>query len=84
MAKFFIPLALTAKDAYVFLQEIPIYEQSGILCRIPNWWKNKSSRVKINISVGSSQPNYLGMNALLNFDAQLLLGDQKASASKKS
>ena len=35
----FHPLAWSAKEAYTFLKEIPLYEQSGILCRIPNWWK---------------------------------------------
>lgn len=33
--KIFYPIALSAKDAYVILKEIPIYEKSGILCRIP-------------------------------------------------
>ncbi|NCO67010.1 MAG: ATP-dependent helicase [Nitrospirae bacterium CG_4_10_14_0_8_um_filter_41_23] len=69
------PLAWSAKEAFTFLKEIPVYERSGILCRIPNWWKGDASGLKLHISVGDTQPSYLGMDALLSFDARLLLGD---------
>lgn len=35
----FHPLTLSAGDAYTFLKEIPLYENCGIACRIPDWWK---------------------------------------------
>ena len=33
----FHPLSWSAKEAFTFLKETPLYERSGILCRIPNW-----------------------------------------------
>ena len=47
----FYPLAWSTKEAFVFLQEIPFYEQSGILCRIPNWWKGKGANISLCRSI---------------------------------
>jgi non-specific serine/threonine protein kinase len=75
----FYPLAWSAGEAFKFLKEISIYEESGILCRIPNWWKGRSAGVSLNISMGDAKPSFVGMDAILNFNAQLLLGDLKIS-----
>lgn len=71
----FHPLALSAGEAYTVLKEIPVYEQAGILCRIPNWWKNRAAGLRLNIRLGESKPSTLGMDALVSFDAGLVLGD---------
>ena len=75
----FHPLAWSAKEAYTFLREIPIYEQSGILCRIPDWWKRGASSLQINISLGDRQPSTIGMDALLSFDIDLHLEGEQIS-----
>ena len=75
----FHPLAWSAKEAYAFLQEIPLYERSGILCRIPDWWKSGSSNLKVSISLGDSRPSTVGMDALLSFDIGLHLEDTPVS-----
>ncbi|MCP4110317.1 MAG: DEAD/DEAH box helicase [Desulfobacteraceae bacterium] len=75
----FHPLAWTPKEAFTFLKEIPMYEESGILCRIPNWWKGNTSSLKVNVSIGDAQPSFVGMNALLNFNARLFLEDTEIS-----
>ncbi len=71
----FHPLAWTSKDAFMFLKEVVIYEKAGILCRIPDWWKSGASSFKLNVTIGNSSPKYLGMESILNFDTQLILGD---------
>jgi len=75
----FHPLAWSSKEAFFFLKEIPVYEDCGILCRIPNWWKGGASGIRLNVSVGNKEPSFVGMDALLNFDAQLFLGDTQIS-----
>ncbi len=75
----FHPFVWTAGDTFSFLKEVPIYEESGILCRIPNWWKGNKSRVRLNFSVGDSKPSFVGMDAILNFNARLFLGDTQIS-----
>ena len=45
----FQPLAWTANQAYRFLKDIPVFENAGIMCRIPNWWKTGSPRISLNL-----------------------------------
>lgn len=75
----FSPLAWSAKEAFVFLQEIPTYEEAGILCRIPNWWKKKTAGIGIQISIGAKSPSMVGMAALLDFSPRLMIGDLEIS-----
>jgi non-specific serine/threonine protein kinase len=75
----FSPLKFTAKEAYTFLKEIPLYEACGILCRMPDWWKQNRSQFKVSINVGDREPSRLGMEALMGFDAALMLGDDVIS-----
>jgi len=75
----FHPLALSVGEAYTILKEIPIYERAGILCRIPNWWKNRAAGLRLNIQIGEARPSSLGMDAILDFHAGLLLGDAAIS-----
>ena len=78
----FSPLQFTTQEAYTFLKEIPLYEESGILCRIPDWWKKKSNSLKLSVKVGEKQPSMVGMDALLNFDAEMYFGDDKITVEE--
>ncbi|MBI5556247.1 MAG: DEAD/DEAH box helicase [Deltaproteobacteria bacterium] len=73
----FYPLAWSSKEAFAFLREIPVYEESGILCRIPNWWKKKSAGIGIRVSIGEKPPSMVGMDALLDFSPRLMIGDME-------
>jgi len=75
----FSPLAWTSHDAHTFLQEIQLYEAAGILCRIPDWWKVKGTRVTLKVSLGEKQPTMVGMAALLDFSPRLMLGEDELS-----
>lgn len=67
----FHPLKLTAQEAYQFLKEIPVIEEAGILCRIPNWWKKQAMMVNMNVSLGDEQPSFLGFDAVLSMTPHL-------------
>lgn len=75
----FYPLAWSSKEAFAFLREIPIYEESGILCRIPNWWKKKTAGIGVHVSIGEKPPSMVGMAALLDFSPRLMIGDMEIS-----
>ncbi len=75
----FQPLAWSAEAALTFFREIPLYEEAGILCRIPNWWKGRSARVGLQFSLGEKEPARVGLGALLDFKPQLMLGDVEIS-----
>ena len=73
----FSPLKLTADEAHTFLKEISIYESVGIMCRVPDWWRKRSNRMKISVTVGEKTPSKLGLNAIMDFSPQILLGNEK-------
>ncbi|MCD7839473.1 MAG: DEAD/DEAH box helicase [Erysipelotrichaceae bacterium] len=70
------PLAFTAKEAYTFLQEIPIYEECGIVCRIPRWFKQKSNSLSVNVTVGEKAKSFVGMDSLINFDVNITVNGE--------
>ena len=72
----FHPLSLSSEEAYTFLKEIPLYEEAGILCRMPNWWKNKAASLKMSVSVGEKTPSRLNLKALVDFNAEMFLGGE--------
>jgi len=77
------PLSWTPKEAHRFLCEIPIYEQAGMVVRMPDWWNARNRpRPKVSVSVGGKPPSALGMAALLDFDVKLTL-DGKALTKKE-
>jgi non-specific serine/threonine protein kinase len=74
------PLSWTPREAHRFLCEIALYEQAGLVVRMPDWWRAKSKpRPKVSVSVGGKAPATLGMNALLDFDVNLTLDGKKLS-----
>ena len=78
----FSPLAWSAKEAFTFFKEIPLYEEAGILCRIPNWWKGKAARVGLQLSLGEKEPSQVGLEALLDFNPRLMVGDSEISVAE--
>ncbi len=75
----FSPLAWTSKEAATFLRETPLYEDAGILCRIPDWWKGARKAVRVGITIGDKKPARVGMAALLDFTPHLMIGDEEIS-----
>ena len=67
----FHPLRLTAQEAYEFLTHIEAIEETGILCRIPNWWKKKAASVNLTLKLGEEQPPQLGFGAIIGLQPRL-------------
>jgi non-specific serine/threonine protein kinase len=72
----FHPIGLSTNEAFTFLKEIPVYEEAGILCRIPKWWKPRSNALKLSVSVGEKSPSHLNLDALVDFNAELFLAGE--------
>ena len=62
-------LKLTSEEAYEILKAIPALEECGILCRIPNWWRQKTSSVKLSVKFESK--SMLGFDSLLSMIPEL-------------
>ena len=67
----FHPLRLTSEEAYIFLKQIEDIESTGILCRIPNWWKRKAAQVSMSVSMGEEKPSMLGFDTLVSMRPEL-------------
>ncbi|MFV1995841.1 MAG: SNF2 helicase-associated domain-containing protein, partial [Verrucomicrobiales bacterium] len=71
----FHPLAWTPGEAHRFLQECPVYEESGLLVRLPDWWR-KRPRPRVGVTIGQNRQKTLDTSMLLDFDVTVALGDQ--------
>ena len=69
----FHPLRLTAQEAYLFLKQIEEIEKTGILCRIPNWWKKHAAAVSLSVSLGEDRPSLLGFDSILSVQPKLVV-----------
>lgn len=68
----FHPLRLTAREAYAFLKDVEAIESTGILCRIPNWWKRKTARLSVSVNLGEEKTSMLGFDTLISVQPRLM------------
>ncbi len=70
----FRPQPWTPSQAYRFLQDIPRFEESGLLVRVPDWWcAGRPPRPVVNLNVGQRQVGMLTTEALLDFSVDVAL-----------
>jgi len=63
------PQAWTIDEAYRFLKEIPVLEESGVIVRVPDWWKSgRPPRPRITLTIGEKRETGLGADSLLDFE----------------
>jgi non-specific serine/threonine protein kinase len=69
------PLAWTPAETYAFLKETPLFEQCGVIVRLPDWWR-KRARPQVSVTIGNVKQKKLGAEALLDFKLGIALGDK--------
>ena len=72
----FSPLKFTSEEAYTFLKEIYIYEEAGIMCRVPDWWRKKRNSFQLSVSIGEKEPSRVGLDAIMDFSPYLKVGEE--------
>ncbi|MCM2359708.1 MAG: DEAD/DEAH box helicase [Geobacteraceae bacterium] len=75
------PLAWTPEEAYPFLKDVPALEESGLVVRLPDWWK-KRPRPRVQVAIGSNVGETLSAQALLDFRVQLTLDGADLTAAE--
>jgi len=75
----FHPLVWLPEEAYEFLQGVAAYEESNLLVRLPNWWKKKTSRPQVAVTIGEKKKSNLGINALLDFHLDVMIDGHRLS-----
>ena len=82
--KIFKPQAWTAVDAHQFLKDIPLFEESGVMIRVPNWWnKTKPPRPEIKVTIGEKNESMVGLNSLLDFNVNYALPSGETLSEKE-
>lgn len=77
------PRAWTPQSAYNFLKEIPLFEDAGIIVRVPDWWKKKQPpRPKIKVTIGDTRRSNLGLKSMLDFSIKIVLDGQEISINE--
>jgi non-specific serine/threonine protein kinase len=70
----FHPQVWRPDQAFSFLQNIPFFEQSGLVVRIPDWWKTgRPPRPQVTVRIGEVKGSLLGADSLLDFKVQMPL-----------
>jgi hypothetical protein len=68
------PVAWSPREAYRFLQDIPIFEESGLVVRVPDWWKaSRHPRPVVNVKIDGRKGTALDVDALLDFSVNVTL-----------
>ncbi|MCL2647008.1 MAG: DEAD/DEAH box helicase [Phycisphaerales bacterium] len=82
----FHPLAWSPADAYRFLRDIPLFEESGLAVRMPDWWK-KRPRPTVQASIGGTSKKKDAISTLdeaLSFDIRMVLGDEPLTPEEQA
>ncbi len=69
----FHPLGWTPTQAYRFLKDVEVFSEAGILCRIPDWWRQTRKGIQLRFAVGEKAVGGLGMETLLEMRPELTL-----------
>jgi SNF2 family DNA or RNA helicase len=75
------PLAWTPHEAYRFLKDVPLFEESGVLVRLPNWWK-KRPKPRVGVTIGDAKQKKFDAKSMLDFKVQLALGDEQLTEAE--
>ncbi len=77
------PQPWTPHEAYRFLQDIPIFEESGLVVRVPNWWKStRPPRPVVNVKVDARKKSTLSVSDLLDFSVNVTLDGEPLTESE--
>jgi len=79
----FHPQAWTVREAYRFLKDLPLIEESGVIIRIPDWWRTgRPPRPQVSVTIGDRKAKQLGLDALLDFSVNLTLDGEQVDAAE--
>jgi non-specific serine/threonine protein kinase len=79
----FHPQVWRPDQAFSLLKEIPLLEQSGLVVRIPDWWKaGRPPRPQVNVRIGEAGGKLLSKDSLLDFQVSLALEGEPLTESE--
>ncbi len=74
------PLAWTPGQAYEFIKAIPLFESSGLIVRLPDWWNaRKPPRPMVSVKVDTKNSAGIGIDAMMRFSVGVSLEGETLS-----
>lgn len=73
----FHPIVWTPQEALAFLRNVPLYEDAGLLIRLPNWWQKRAARPRVAATIGQKKGTAVGLDALLDFQLHVEVDGEK-------
>ena len=70
------PLRLTDDEALQFMHDIPKFEELGIVCMLPEWMNNKSSKLQFIWSSENDGPGLISSETLLSYVPEMMYHGQ--------
>jgi non-specific serine/threonine protein kinase len=68
------PLAWVPREAYEFLRAVPLFESSGLIVRVPDWWSaQKPPRPRVSVKIDSKNTAGIGVDTMLQFSVGVSL-----------
>jgi non-specific serine/threonine protein kinase len=65
------------------LRDIPLFEESGLLVRVPDWWKGgRPARPQVNVRIGEKPRSLLGLESLMDFSVEISLEGERLTAAE--
>jgi non-specific serine/threonine protein kinase len=81
----FQPQAWTVAQAYQFLTEVPQLEDSGLVVRVPDWWRPRhATRPQVRLRIGQQNAAQLGSDSLLDFSVDVALDGQPLTDAERN
>ncbi|MBV8174131.1 MAG: DEAD/DEAH box helicase [Verrucomicrobia bacterium] len=78
--RIFQPIGWTPRETHRFLRDIPLFEESGVLVRVPDWWKaGRLPRPQVRVRIGETPSNHLGFDGLMDFSVEVALDGERLS-----
>jgi SNF2 family DNA or RNA helicase len=77
------PLRWRPAEAMQLLKDVPQLESAGVIVRMPTSWRmNRPARPQVKATVGATAPSQLGLDALLDFDLNVVLDGETLTAAE--
>jgi non-specific serine/threonine protein kinase len=74
------PIAWTPREAYGFLKSVSLFESSGLIVRVPDWWNaQKPTRPQVSVKVDTKNSVGIGLDEMLNFSVAMSMDGETLS-----
>ncbi len=81
--RLFQPMAWSPGEAFHFLREIPVFQESGIVVKTPDWWKSgRPPRPQVTVSIDAPKTGTLDARSLLQFKLEASLDGEALTAEE--